>query len=131
MLKTNISEKDTKTAPKKILCVEDHEDTCELYRILFSEYDFDFAKSIAEALSLFKENDYDLCIMDGRLSDGSGADLCRRMIEIKPDFPVVFISGLTRESDIAEAKNAGAKEYLVKPCDTDKLQKIVKELIEK
>lgn len=85
---------------------------------------------MAEALSLFKENDYDLCIMDGRLSDGSGANLCRRMLEIKPDFPVIFISGLTRESDIAEAENAGAKEYLIKPCDTDRLQKIVKELIE-
>lgn len=77
----------------------------------------------------FKAEDFDLCIMDGRLCDGSGADLCRRMIEIKSDFPIVFISGLTRESDIAEAKIAGAKEYLVKPCDTDKLQKIVKELI--
>jgi two-component system, OmpR family, response regulator len=84
---------------------------------------------VAEALALFKADDYDLCIMDGRLSDGSGADLCRRMLEIKPDFPVIFISGLTRESDIAEARNAGAKEYLIKPCDTEELQKIVKELI--
>lgn len=112
------------------MCVEDHEDTCELYRILLSDYDFTFASSIAEALSLFKADEYDLCIMDGRLSDGSGANLCRQMIEIKPDFPVVFVSGLTRESDIEEAKIAGAKEYLTKPCDTEKLQKIVKELIE-
>lgn len=73
--------------------------------------------------------DFDLCIMDGRLRDGSGANLCRRMLEIKPDFPVVFVSGLTRESDIEEARIAGAKEYLIKPCDTEKLQKIVKELI--
>ena len=67
--------------------------------------------------------------MDGRLRDGSGAELCRKMIEIKPDFPVVFVSGLTRESDIEQAKIAGAKEYLIKPCDTENLQKIVKELI--
>ena len=113
------------------MCVEDHEDTCELYRLLLSEYEFTFAKSVAKAMKYFKAEDFDLCIMDGRLSDGSGADLCSQMIEIKPDFPVVFISGLTRESDIEEAKNAGAKEYLIKPCDTDKLQKIVKELIEK
>lgn len=80
-------------------------------------------------MKYFKAEDFDLCIMDGRLCDGSGASLCRQMLEIKPGFPVVFISGLTRESDIAEAKIAGAKEYLVKPCDTEKLQEIVKELI--
>lgn len=68
--------------------------------------------------------------MDGRLCDGSGADLCRRMLEMKPDFPVVFVSGLTRDSDIEDAKIAGAKAYLTKPCDMDELQKIVKELIE-
>ena len=127
----NHTEHRTETAPnKKILCVEDHEDTCELYILLLPEYDFTFTHSIASAIVLFKENDYDLCIMDGRLCDGSGADLCRQMLELKPDFPVVFISGLTRDSDIEEAKIAGAKEYLTKPCDMDELQKIVKELIE-
>lgn len=122
-------EKATENTPKKILCVEDHDDTCELYEVIFSEYDFTFASGVAEALTLFKENDFDLCLMDGRLCDGSGASLCRQMLELKPDFPVVFVSGLTRDRDIEEAKIAGAKEYLVKPCDTEKLQKIVKELI--
>ena len=112
------------------MCVEDHEDTCELYKALLPEYDFTFADSVAKAFSIFKETDFDLCIMDGNLCDGSGASLCRKMLELKPEFPVVFVSGLTQESDIAEAKVAGAKEYLVKPCDTEKLQKIVKELIE-
>lgn len=111
------------------MCVEDHEDTCELYALLFAEYEFTFASTVAEALSLFKKNDFDLCIMDGRLRDGSGASLCHQMVELKPNFSVVFVSGLTRDKDIEAAKNAGAKEYLVKPCDTEKLQKIVKELI--
>ncbi len=112
------------------MCVEDHEDTCELYKLLFAEYDFTFADSVTKALILFKAQDFDLCIMDGRLNDGSGSDLCRKMTELKPDFPVVFVSGLTRASDLEEAKNAGAREYLIKPCDMDQLQKVVKELIE-
>ena len=128
----NPAEEQTKTTlNKKILCVEDHEDTCELYTLLLPEYDFTFADKISSAIVLFKENDFDLCIMDGRLCDGSGADLCRQMLKLKPDFPVVFISGLTRDQDIEEAKIAGAKAYLTKPCDMDELQQIVKELIEK
>lgn len=113
------------------MCVEDHEDTCELYRLLLPEYDFTFADSLAKAFALFQENDFDLCIMDGRLSDGLGSDLCRKMLELKPDFPVVFVSGLTHDRDIEIAINAGANKYLTKPCDPEELQKVVKELIEK
>lgn len=102
-----------------------------MYRLLLSEYDFTFAKTQAEVLELFAKNDFDLCIMDSRLRDGSGVDLCRKLLELKPDLPVVFVSGLTAEQDIEAARKAGASEYLTKPCDTEKLQKVVKELIEK
>lgn len=124
-------EEKTKSSNKQIFCIEDHEDTCEMYRLLLSEYDFTFAKTQAEALELFAKNDFDLCIMDSRLRDGSGVDLCRKLLELKPDLPVVFVSGLTAEQDIEAARKAGASEYLTKPCDTEKLQKVVKELIEK
>lgn len=96
---------------------------------MLSEYDFTFADRVADAIKVFREGDFDLCIMDGRLCDGSGANLCRQMLELKPDFPVIFVSGLTRDQDIEEARVAGAKEYLIKPCDPDKLLKVVKELI--
>ena len=113
------------------MCVEDHEDTCELYQLLLPEYDFTFAKSLAKALELFEADGFDLGIMDGRLCDGSGVDLCRKLLELEPDFPVVFVSGLTRKTEIEAAMNAGASAYLTKPCDTEELQKLVKELIEK
>ncbi|MGI9056905.1 MAG: response regulator [Pyrinomonadaceae bacterium] len=123
--------KTEKTLNKKILCVEDHQDTCELYELLLPEYDLTFAKSVAQAIAFFEQNYFDLGIMDGRLCDGSGVDLCRKMLELKPDFPVIFVSGLARDNDIEAAKKAGASAYLTKPCDMDELQKIVKELIEK
>ena len=97
---------------------------------MLPEYDFTFAKSLAKALELFEADGFDLGIMDGRLCDGTGVELCRKMLESKPDFPVVFVSGLARDDDIEAAKNAGASAYLTKPCDTEELQKIVKELIE-
>ncbi len=123
--------KTEKTLNKKILCVEDHQDTCELYEVLLPEYDFTFARSVAQAIVLFEADGFDLGIMDGRLCDGSGIALCRKMLELQPDFPVVFVSGLAHNADIEAAKKAGASAYLTKPCDTDELQKIVKELIEK
>ena len=85
---------------------------------------------MAQAIVFFEEDGFDLSIMDGRLCDGSGVDLCRKMLELKPEFPVIFVSGMTHNGDIEAAKNAGASAYLTKPCDTEELQKIVKELIE-
>lgn len=102
-----------------------------MYRLLLPEYEFTFAPSLGQALDHFETGDFDLCIMDSRLCDGSGTELCRKMLALKPDFPVVFVSGLTRDSDIEAARKAGASEYLTKPCDTEKLQKVVKELIGK
>lgn len=116
---------------KQILCVEDHEDTCELYSLLLPEYDFTFAHTKADAFAMVENKSFDLYMMDNWLPDGSGTDLCRKIHTLHPNAPILFVSGITREKERQEALDAGASEYLVKPCDPDKLQKVVKELINK
>ncbi len=61
---------------------------------------------MTKAIVLFEANSFDLGIMDGRLCDGSGVDLCRKMLELKPDFPVIFVSGMAHNADIEAAKKA-------------------------
>jgi DNA-binding response OmpR family regulator len=70
-------------------------------------------------------------MLDNWLPDGSVIKLCREIRALHPDAPIIFVSGITRKKETQEALDAGANEYLVKPCDPDKLQKVVKELIEK
>jgi len=42
----------------------------------------------------------------------------------------VFTSAVARRADIDEAFAAGADRYLLKPCEPEELQRIVKELIQ-
>jgi CheY-like chemotaxis protein len=113
---------------KKILCVEDHQDTCELISIILSDYEVTFSKTIAESIELFKTQAFDLCILDYWLSDGHGLNLCRQILALRPDTPVIFASGVTQQSEIQKAMEAGARTFLVKPYSLDELQQIVKDL---
>lgn len=125
-----MQDSNTGTSPKKrILCVEDDRDTCELLSILFSEYDVVFAGSLREAFSLLESEHFDLYVLDNWLPDGSGIEVCRKIHELKPDMPIIFTSAVGQKSEIKKALAAGAREYLVKPYEPEELQKVVKELI--
>jgi CheY-like chemotaxis protein len=114
---------------KRILCVEDDKDTCELLGILFAEYEVVFASSTAEAFSLLESGHFDLYVLDNWLPDGSGIEVCRKIHELKPHVPIIFTSAVGQKSEIKKALAAGAREYLVKPYEPETLQKVVKELI--
>lgn len=125
-----MQDSNTGTSPKKrILCVEDDRDTCELLSILFSEYDVVFAGSLREAFSLLESEHFDLYVLDNWLPDGSGIEVCGKIHELKPDVPIIFTSAVGQKSEIKKALAAGAREYLVKPYEPEELQKVVKELI--
>ena len=115
---------------KSILCVEDDPDTCEILSILLREYTFDYAHTIKSALPKLRDRAHDLYILDNWLPDGSGVSLCREIRKLYPDVPVVFTSAVARRADIDEAIAAGADRYLLKPCEPEELQRIVKELIQ-
>jgi DNA-binding response OmpR family regulator len=121
---------DNFTQPKSILCVEDNKDTCELLKIVLSEYEFVSASSLQEAHAFLKEREFDLYILDNWLPDGSGIEICKKIRAAHPEVPIVFVSGVGYQSDIQEASNAGANKYLVKPCEPEMIEKVVKELID-
>ena len=125
VIKTNGS----RAKAKSILCVEDDPDTCEILSIILREFRFDYSYTVAGALSKLQPPGHDLYILDNWLPDGSGIALCREIRALYPKVPIVFTSAIGRSKDIDEALAAGANRYLLKPCEPDELQRIVKELI--
>ena len=116
---------------KKILCIEDDKDTCEMLSFLLSAYDFTFVHNPEEAFPLIEKEKFDLYILDNWLPGVSGVELCRKIRALNPDVPIIFTSAISSKADIQAAFNAGANKYLVKPCEPEELQKIVKDLIYK
>jgi len=63
--------------PLRILCVEDHADTCELLTVSLGYYGFDAVcvPEVAAALSLMSKEKFRLYILDGQLPGVLGADV--------------------------------------------------------
>jgi CheY-like chemotaxis protein len=101
----------------RILVVDDHEDTPEMLKLLFSESDYlvDAAHNIEEAIQLATTHEFDLYVLDKRLPDGTGIELCGKLARLTPGIPCIFYTGDTYEIHRQEAMAAGAHAYVLKP----------------
>jgi two-component system response regulator ResD len=84
------------------------------------DYEVMTAVSVEEALKLATTENFDLYVLDRRLPDGSGLDLCARLNEVTPGVPCIFYSGDADDIHRSEALAAGASDYVTKP-DIDSL----------
>jgi CheY-like chemotaxis protein len=114
----------------RVLCVDDHEDTPEMLKLLLSESDYEVhaAHSVQEALQLAKTHDFDLFILDKRLPDGTGMELCVTLGALQPGVPCIFYTGDAYEMHRLEALAAGADAYVPKP-DIEALIEAVEKLL--
>jgi DNA-binding response OmpR family regulator len=114
----------------RVLCVDDHHDTSEMLQVLLAEENFqvDTAATMEEARRMASETPYDLFVLDKRLPDGTGLDLCEVLNKISPGVPCIFYTGDAYEIHRREAMAAGAAAYVAKP-DIDALISTVHELL--
>jgi DNA-binding response OmpR family regulator len=114
----------------RILCVDDHEDTSEMLKLLLAQEDYEVvtAVTIGDALKLVKTESFDLYVLDKRLPDGSGIELCEKLVEVTPGVPCMFYTGDAYEVHRREALAAGADGYVAKP-DIDALIEGVRKLL--
>lgn len=122
-----------RTHPQRILYVDDDADSREMIgfwlRHQDSELDVTFAESSAVGVELAAGKDFDLYIVDYRMPEMDGAELCTRIRSMQPDARVLFYSAVAREIEITNAFDAGAAEFLVKPNDLDLLVPTVQKLL--
>ena len=114
----------------RILCIDDHEDTSEMLKLLLVQEDYEVqtAVTMAEALRLAKSQEFDLYVIDRHLPDGSGLELCTKLNEVTPGVPCLFYSGDAYDIHRVEALAAGADDYVAKP-DIDGLIESVRKLL--
>lgn len=101
----------------RILLVEDHEDTAEIFERLLRRrgYEVRVASSLQSALSVDREA-FDLLLSDVGLSDGSGLDLMRALRQ-KGKVKGIALSGFGTEDDVRASKDAGFAAHLTKPVN--------------
>lgn len=115
---------------KRILCVDDNADTCELLTTMLGRSDLEAvsAPGVDEALRLMEGERFSLYVVDGQMPGGSGLTPCERIRAADAHTPIVIFSGHAAERDIEAGMRAGANAYVVKP-DLMELVSTVKRLL--
>ena len=107
-------------------------------RILLAEDDFDFgiilkqyleisgfevawAKNGQEAFNVFKENQFDICVLDVMMPIIDGFALAEKIIDINPEIPFLFLTAKSLKEDKIKGLKLGADDYILKPCEADEL----------
>jgi two-component system response regulator DevR len=83
------------------------------------------AGSAREAMIACERLDPDLVILDIRLPDQTGVDVCRRITERWPHIRVIMLTSYTDEDLIAEAVLAGASGYVLKQVGNEELLRAI------
>lgn len=114
---------------RRILCVDDDEDTCELLTFFLKGYELILAHTFADAVTKALSGAFDAILLDSHLPDGSGIDLCRQIRESNLNTPIIFYSADAYPKRIEEAMQAGATKYLVKPLSPADVEKTIEQLL--
>ena len=101
----------------RILVVDDDPDLCaELERLLSRRgHDVVARTSAEDALAVALGDEVDLVLTDLRMGQLSRVELCRRVVEQKPDLPVVVLTAFGSVEAAVATTRAGAFDFLTKP----------------
>lgn len=115
----------------RILCAEDDHDARELiiFTLRLNGYQVTCVETGTEALSLAKNEHFDLFLVDNWLPGLSGPELTRDIREFNQTTPILFYSGAAYEYDKQAAFDAGAQGYLIKPIGIERLVEEIDRLI--
>ena len=113
-----------------ILIVEDNKRLSHVNRLALESEDYDVraAFTIAEARTMLETISPDVILLDVKLPDGSGFDLCR---EIRPHTAafIIFLTSVREASGEMEGLDAGGNDYLRKPYGIEMLRRRVKNAV--
>jgi len=104
--------------PTKVFVVDDHELVRKgLIDLIDAEADLSVvgsAANVADALFHFVTVDADIAVLDVRLPDGNGIELCRELISINSKVKVLMLTSFQDDEALLGAVLGGASGYLIK-----------------
>ncbi len=103
---------------KKILIVDDFEESCRLIsEILSDEFNCQYTCRSDEAIDLIRHEMPDIILMDYKMPQVSGIDLCKHIKNSSSlqHIPIIFISGAVTSDERIETLEAGGDDFLSKP----------------
>lgn len=109
------------------LIVDDEEDLCTLMKLTLSKMNIDseVAYDVTSAKRLLGMHDFDFCLTDLNLPDGSGLDLVEHINENFTHIPVAVITAHGSMDLAIEALKLGAFDFVNKPLELPRLRQLI------
>ena len=84
-------------------------------------FNVDHAVNGREGLKKFKDNNYDLCILDVMMPEMDGFSLAKKVKNQDVNVPIIFLTARSLKIDVLKGFNLGADDYIKKPVDEEEL----------
>jgi len=119
--------------PSKVLLVDDEREFVQTLseRLLLRDMGSAVAYDGESALSLVREDEPEVMILDLKMPGIDGIEVLRRVKETNPEIEVIILTGHGSEIDRETCMKLGAFAYLQKPVDIDLLSETLKKANEK
>jgi len=95
------------------------------------DYNVTHAKDGIEGLIMFKNSDYDLCILDVMMPRKDGFSLAQDIRVTNKEVPIIFLTAKTLKEDVLRGYAVGADDYLNKPFDSEVLLHKIKAILQR
>ncbi|WP_028888008.1 response regulator transcription factor [Tenacibaculum ovolyticum] len=118
---------------KKILLVEDDPNFGTVLKdyLALNDYNVTHAKDGIDGLIMFKNGDYDLCILDVMMPRKDGFSLAKDIRVTNKEIPIIFLTAKTLKEDVLKGYQVGGDDYLNKPFDSEVLLHKIKAILQR
>jgi PAS domain S-box-containing protein len=118
---------------ERILVVDDEEQIVRMTQQMLERlgYHVTARTSSIETLEAFRAapDKFDLVITDMTMPNMTGVHLTQKLIEIRPDIPVIICTGFSEKISERKAKTMGIRGYVMKPVVRSELAKKIREVL--
>ena len=113
----------------KLLLVDDEDGYVTVLAKRLSRRNFlvKTALSGTEAIYILRNESFDLAVLDFKLEDMDGIEVLKVFKAMKPNMPVIILTGHGSETAAHKGIEYGAFDYFVKPCDLSELVEHIRE----
>jgi len=115
-----------------ILVVDDNQDLLETFAMILNRRGFSVqtAGNGVSAVDKFKDQSFDVTLMDIVMPEMNGVDAFKKIREIQPGASIILMTAYSDEELLQTARDEGVRRIIHKPISIDKLLELINETAE-
>ncbi len=120
---------------ERIMAIDDEKAIADMYRATLERlgYKVSIYSSSEKAFEVFQSapDNFDLIITDQTMPHLSGSDLAKKILQIRPDMPIILCTGYSAMISEDQAQEIGIKQFVMKPVSPPNLAMTIRDILDK